>query len=597
MTTINRTSVDEERTLDQFRRWGYLAAHLDPLSVPTAELPPELQANGEVSALGRRIYCGTIGAEFMHIPNREQRRWIQEHMEADPEPPDRSWLLERIVAAELFEQVIQRHYPGTKRFSIEGLASLVPLLDTVLNESAELGAIEAVLGMAHRGRLNIMVHIIGTPAVDIFTEFEDVDPRSVLGGGDVKYHIGATGEYTTANGKRLQMRLVSGPSHLEAVDPVMMGRVRAKQYRIGEEGTKNILPVLIHGDAAFAGQGIATEALGLSSVAGFSVGGTIHIVANNLIGFTATPQELYSSQFSSDVAKRLSIPIFHVNSEDPEAVVRVAKLASEYRAMFSSDVVVDLVGFRRHGHSEIDDPTMTQPILYNRIKDHPTLFARYARAANIDATALVGQYRGRFEEAKSEAANRTKKARLSVLPPYWDGFFGGLYDPEFEVETAVAAENLEEVFRALTTIPEGFSIHPKVKRVIDRRAEMMKGKMAVDFGTAELLAYGTLLQKGIPVRLSGQDSKRGTFAQRHAMYKDVSNKEEYFPLAHVHSGQARFQVYNSILSEAAVLGFEYGYSRECPDGLVLWEAQFGDFANGAQVIIDQFISAAEDKWG
>ncbi len=597
MTTTFKTSVDEERTLDQFRRWGYLAAHLDPLSAPTTDLPPELQTNGEVSALGRRIYCGTIGAEFMLLPDRERRQWVQDHMEAEPEQPDRNWLLERIVAAELFEQVIQRHYPGTKRFSIEGLASLVPLLDTVLAVAAERGAIEAVLGMAHRGRLNIMVHIIGTPAVDIFTEFEDVDPRSVLGGGDVKYHIGATGEYTTANGKRLQMRLVSGPSHLEAVDSVMMGRVRAKQTRIGEEGTKNILPILIHGDAAFAGQGIASEALGLASVSGFSVGGTIHVVANNLIGFTATPQELYSSHFSSDVAKRLSIPIFHVNSEDPEAVVRVARLASEYRATFSSDVVVDLVGFRRHGHSEIDDPTMTQPILYDRIKDHPTLFARYAKATNIDATALVERQRERFEEAKAEATNRTKKARLSVLPQYWDGYFGGPYDPEFEVETAVAAENLEYVFRALTTIPQGFSIHPKVKRVIDRRAEMMKGKVAVDFGTAELLAYGTLLQSGIPVRLSGQDSKRGTFAQRHAMYKDIVNKEEYFPLAHVHTGQARFQVYNSILSEAAVLGFEYGYSRECPDGLVLWEAQFGDFANGAQVIIDQFISAAEDKWG
>ncbi len=595
MTTTYGITIDEERTLDAFRRWGYLAAQLDPLGSLVPETPPELEIENEFAALGRRIYCGTIGAEFMHISDQSRRRWVQEQMEINADRPDREWLLDRIVAAEMFEQVIQAHYPGTKRFSIEGLASLIPLLDTILNDAADRGSVEAVIGMSHRGRLNVMVHIIGTSPVDIFAEFEDVDPRSVLGGGDVKYHIGATGQYATRNGQHLQMRLVSGPSHLEAVDPVLMGRVRAKQTRIGDDGTRKILPILIHGDAAFAGQGIASEALGLASLEGFSVGGTVHIIANNLIGFTATPSELYSSRFSSDAAKRLAIPIFHVNSEDADAVVRVARMASEYRAAFSSDVLIDLVGFRRHGHSEIDDPTMTQPVLYDRIKDHPTLSALYARVVGVDPAQRLAEYKRRYESAKADAGSMKKKPRLSVLPEYWRGYVGGAYSESFEVVTSVQESELHAVLNVLTTLPDGFAVHPKVKRVIDRRVGMMNGIAPIDFGAAELVAFGTLLRNGIPVRMSGQDSQRGTFAQRHAVLKDIKTRERYNPLNRIRG--SGFEIYNSILSEAAVLGFEYGFSRERPDGLVLWEAQFGDFANGAQVILDQFISAAEDKWG
>ena len=597
MTTTFEIQVDNERTLDQFRRWGYLAAHLNPLRTDSSELPPELRTNGETSALGRRIYCGTIGAEFMHIPDQERRYWVQERMEGEPESPDRHWLLERVVAAETFEQVIQKHYPGTKRFSLEGLASLIPLLDAVVDDSANRGAIEAVIGMSHRGRLNVMVHIVGTAPVDIFAEFEDVDPRSVLGGGDVKYHIGATGQYITRKGQRVQMRLVSGPSHLEAVDPVLMGRVRAKQHRLGDGGQAKVLPVLIHGDAAFAGQGIASESLNLASLNGFSVGGTIHIIANNLIGFTATAQELYSGSFASDVAKRLAMPIFHVNSEDPEAVIRAARMASEYRATFESDVLIDLIGFRRHGHSEIDDPTMTQPVLYDRIKDHPTLATIFAKSTGTDPASLISDYTDRYESAKTEAGTMKKKPRLSMLPPYWQGYVGGPYSASYEAETSVGEAELQSVLDVLSTIPDTFSIHPKVKRVLDRRGEMMKGTTLIDFGTAELMAFGTLILNGVPIRVSGQDSRRGTFAQRHAVYKDIQTREEYVPLSHLDPDQPAFEIYNSMLSEAAVLGFEYGFSREFPDGLVLWEAQFGDFVNGAQVILDQFISAAEDKWG
>ena len=584
-------------TLDRYRRWGFLQAHLDPLGFLQPLSVSELGTDGQAAVEARRWYCGTLGAEFMHIPDPFRREWLQARIERPPAAYDRAQILDRLISAQTFEQILQRRYPGTKRYSLEGLVALIPLLDEILNVAAQQGVEEVVIGMSHRGRLNVMAHIIGTPPADIFAEFEDVDPRSVLGGGDVKYHIGATGFFTSRGGRKIQARIVSGPSHLEAVDPVLMGRVRAKQTRIGAEGLRKVLPILIHGDAALAGQGIAAEALNLANLNGFSVGGTIHIVANNLIGFTARPRETCSSRFSTDVVKRLPAPIFHVNAEDPEVVVRLGTIAAEYRATFGGDIVVDLIGYRRHGHSEIDDPTMTQPRLYEKIAHHPLLWEQYARSINAETGATVAIHTKRFEEAMDAARTMTKLPRLGVLPVYWKEFHGGPYQRSCDPDTHITRDEFTRLLALLSAVPEGFAIHPKVKRVLDRRARMAGGKERVDFGTAELVAFGSLLRSGIPVRLTGQDARRGTFAERHAVYIDVDTLGEYTPLAHCAPAQGRFEVYNSMLSEAAVLGFEYGYSRDYPETLVLWEAQFGDFANGAQVIIDQFITAGEDKWG
>ncbi len=596
-TAVADRSALKERIFDHFRRWGYLSAHLDPLGVQPPAAPDEIELDGEFAESARHYYCGSIGAEFMHIPVPERRLWIQEQMEAREAAPERALILEALVAAEVFEQELQKHYPGTKRFSLEGLAALIPLLQEILNNLAEHGAEEVLIGMSHRGRLNVMAQIVGTSPADIFAEFEDVDPRSVLGGGDVKYHLGATGYFTAANGRRIQVRLVSSPSHLEAVDPVALGRVRAKQVRAGETGMSKVVPILIHGDAAFAGQGIAAETLNLAGLDGYAVGGTIHIIANNLIGFTAVPGELHSSAFASDVAKRLPIPVLHVNGEDPDAVVHAGRMASAYRSKFSSDVVIDLVGFRRHGHSEIDDPTMTQPLLYARIAQHPPLWKLYAGKIDLHPEAMVESAHARYDRARSDAASIRKVPRLSALPEYWSGYTGGRYDPAYEVDTGVPVSIVADAARELCRIPAGFHAHPKVLRLIERRIAMAERKTPVDFGMAELLAFATLLREGISIRLSGQDSRRGTFGQRHAVLVDVVDEKEYFPLSRFHTNEARSEIRNSILSEAAVLGFEHGYSRERPDGLVLWEAQFGDFANGAQVIIDQFIAAGEDKWG
>jgi 2-oxoglutarate dehydrogenase E1 component len=497
----------------------------------------------------------------------------------------------------VFEQVLQSRYPGTKRFSLEGAIALLPLLDQALDTAGQLGAEQVVLAMSHRGRLNVMAFVVGKSPMDIFARFEDIDPRRVLGGGDVKYHLGATGDYQTAHGQTLHIHLVSNPSHLEAVDPVALGRARAKQTRLGEEGRRRVLPILLHGDAAFAGQGTAAETLNLATLRGFSVGGTVHVIVNNLIGFTANPEDLYASRFASDVARRLPIPIFHVNAEDPEAVVCVARLAVEYRYTFSSEVVVDLIGFRRHGHSEVDDPTVTQPVRYRKIAEIPALWESYARRIGVDPAGTVQKFRAKFEEDLKKARAIRKIPMLRELPAYWDAYSGGAYEAAFEVDTRIAAEELRQIGEALARVPGGFNIHPKAKRLLEQRLHMAHGERPVDFGMAEALAFGSLLRRGIPVRLSGQDSRRGTFNQRHAVLFDTQTEAEYTPLCHVQAVQARFEVYDSILSEAAVLGFEYGFSRDYPEALVLWEAQFGDFANGGQVMTDQFIAAGEDKWG
>ncbi|WP_252263882.1 2-oxoglutarate dehydrogenase E1 component [Paracidobacterium acidisoli] len=592
------TPSSRELIFDAFRRWGHLQAQLDPLGQYLLPAPvPELDLSGADAGDARRCYCGTIGAEFMHIPARERREWIQEHLESEPAKVDSAHILDLLTRADIFEQVIQSRYLGTKRFSLEGVTVLIPFLDELLNRSAELTADRCVMGMSHRGRLSVMVNTFGKSAADIFSRFEDVDPRSILGGGDVKYHVGATGDYPTRNGGRISLHLVSNPSHLEAVDPVAMGRAKARQDRYGADGMDRVLPVIIHGDAAFAGQGIWAETMNLGGIDGFSVGGGIHIIVNNLIGFTAEPDESNSSRYSSDLAKRLPVPIFHVNAEDPAAVVRIAALAAEYRYKFHTDVVVDLIGYRRHGHSEVDDPTITQPLRYARIKDHPALYEIYAKQTGLDVSARVKELQAEFSEAQKTATTMQKKAHLAQLPEYWKAYPGGPYRAEYEVETGLDKEAVDRLAQGLASFPEGFHIHPKIKKLLEQRAEMGHGKRPFDYGMAEAVAFASLVTAGTPVRLSGQDSQRGTFNQRHSVLIDIENERPWIPLNHLNENQATFSVYNSILSEAGVMGFEYGYSRDYPETLVLWEAQFGDFANGAQIVIDQFISAGEDKWG
>ncbi|HKI86721.1 MAG TPA: 2-oxoglutarate dehydrogenase E1 component [Thermoanaerobaculia bacterium] len=604
---------EREQAFNAFRRWGYLQADLDWLE----RLSPQAQADldelsGPAADEARGLYCGTLAVEFMHMPDRERRRWVAERMEGERNEVDSSWVLERLVRAETFEEVLQRRYIGNKRFSLEGVAALIPLLDTLVTRGAELGTKKALIGMSHRGRLNVMLHIVGTPAVDIFADFEEVDPRSVLGGGDVKYHLGATGTYHTDDDREVKVHLVSNPSHLEAVDSVLMGRARANQTRLREglpidgeaapsDGSveRQVLPILLHGDAAFAGQGIAAEALNLETINGFSIGGTIHVVVDNMIGFTAEPPALYSSRFATDVAKRLSIPIFHVNGEDPDAVVRAARMVIDYRNEFGSDVVLDLIGYRLHGHSEIDDPTITQPLLYAKIKERPPLWRAYAEAEDLDigaAEELQKRVKNELDEAKEKAEGLEKKPALHRLPKFWGPFSGGRYKPEYEVETGLSEEEIADLGERLTTVPEDFHIHPKVAKLLEQRAAMARGEHPIDYGMAEALAFGSLLIGQTPIRMSGQDSRRGTFNQRHAVWIDTEDASEYTPFTHLGNEQARFEIHDSMLSEAAVMGFEYGYSRDYPEALVIWEAQFGDFANGAQVILDQFVSAAEDKW-
>src|SRR5437763_7107773 len=589
--------TERERVFDTFRHWGYLEADLDPLGFLAPVPHPELQLDGEFAQEARNFYCSTVGVEFMHIPDPERRRWIQERLEAEPAPVDQERALDQLIRADLFELVLQQRYLGTKRFSLEGVTALIPLVDEILDGAGQYGAVELVMGMSHRGRLNVVAHIAKRAPEEVFAGFEDVDPRSVLGGGDVKYHMGATGEYTTRSGAKLHIHLVSNPSHLEAVDPVTVGRTRAKQDRAGEGGVKQFLPLLVHGDGAFAGQGVFAETLNLADIPGYTVGGTVHVIVNNLIGFTTTPRELHSSLFAAQLARRQDVPIFHVNAEDVDAVIRIARLALDYRYTFGSDVVVDLIGYRRHGHSEVDDPTITQPLIYKVIKEHPPLWEIYAEDNGMqDARSRAVGIKAELEAAQKRAGSIRKKPSLRQLPDYWDKYKGLRHKPQYEVETSVSSEELAQVTQRLTTFPASFHIHPKVGKLLEQRAEMGTGKRPVDYGMAEALAFGSLLKSGTPIRLSGQDSRRGTFNQRHSVLLDVENEQEYVPLEHISDGQARCQIYNSTLSEAGVLGFEYGYSRDYPETLVLWEAQFGDFANVAQAVIDQFIVSGEAKW-
>jgi 2-oxoglutarate dehydrogenase E1 component len=592
--------VSPEAVRDAFRRWGFLQADLDALGrLEPIEHPALSGSSGPEAERCRRVWCGPIGVELAHVHLADRVSWVAERMETEPRPPDRERLVRRLAEAEVFERFLHRRYVGSKRYSLEGCAALVPLLDEILDTSAGAGAELCLIGMGHRGRLNVMVHIANRPAEDLFAHYEDAEPRTVLGSGDVRYHLGATGDYTSASGRTLRIHLVSNPSHLEAVDPVMLGRARARQERAGAEGPRRVLPLLLHGDGAFAGQGIAAEALNFDGLDGFGVGGTVHVVVNNLIGFTTSPRALHGSRYATDVAKRLPIPILHVNGEDPEAVARVGRIAAEYRARFASDVVVDLIGYRRYGHSELDDPTTTHPLLYRRIAERPALWEAYAERVGMseaDRARLEAGIVERLTAARDEGARRKGTPSFRTLPDYWAPYRGGRYRRAEEIDTGVPAERLRTISERIATPPPGFTPHPKVAKLLDERREMGAGGRDVDWGMAEALAFGSLLLEGTRVRLAGEDSRRGTFNHRHAVLIDHATGREHLPLAALDPAQAPFAVYDTPLSEAAALGFEYGYSRDYPEALVCWEAQFGDFVNGAQVIIDQFVAASEDKW-
>jgi 2-oxoglutarate dehydrogenase E1 component len=592
----------EEKVRDDFRRWGYLQCELDPLGRIKPFKQRDLEsAPPALAEKWRQVYCGKIGVEFMHMPFAERCDWIAEKMEQPAEKADKKFILDRILSTEVFEKYIHTRYVGTKRFSLDGVAALIPLLDAVLEQAADNGVETAMMAMAHRGRLDVIYQIACATAANIFAAFEDVDPKSSLGRGDVKYHIGATGVYNTRTKKQLKIHLASNPSHLEAVDPVIMGRARARQVRLGNTDGSKVLPLLMHGDAAFAGQGIAAESLNFAELPGFFVGGTVHIIINNLIGFTATPEVLHSSRYCTDIAKRLAIPIFHVNADCPEEVYRVGKIAMEYRAKFKSDVVIDLVGYRRYGHNEGDDPTTTSPSTYDKIKGHPLLYQLYAAASGVseqEVTAMEQAVITGLKEEHEKGRAMTKRPSFYKLPDYWNQFVGGPYSRSYEVQTSVPQSNIDAVTATVTSYPADFNIHPKVKNLLEQRKLMGKGEKLIDWGMAEALAFGTLVMDGVPVRLTGQDSRRGTFSHRHSVlvdYKDESR--EHCPLQSLGAGKAKFEVLDSMLSEAAAVGFEYGYTRDFPEALVMWEAQFGDFVNGAQIIIDQFIAAGEDKWG
>ncbi|MFI9560531.1 multifunctional oxoglutarate decarboxylase/oxoglutarate dehydrogenase thiamine pyrophosphate-binding subunit/dihydrolipoyllysine-residue succinyltransferase subunit [Nonomuraea endophytica] len=615
-----------------YRVRGHLMAETDPLEYKQRKHPDlDIQSHGltlwdlerefatggfggrplmklrEILGVLRDSYCRTVGIEYMHIQSPEERSWIQARVEMAHASPDREEqlnILGRLNTAEAFETFLQTKFVGQKRFSLEGGESLIPLLDSVISDAADQDLDEVVIGMAHRGRLNVLANIVGKSYGQIFTEFEgNIDPRTAHGSGDVKYHLGASGTFTAPGGKTITASVVANPSHLEAVDPVLEGVVRAKQDLLerGEEGF-TVLPVLIHGDAAFAGQGVVAETLNLSQLRGYRTGGSIHIVVNNQVGFTTSPASSRSSVYATDVARMIQAPIFHVNGDDPEAVVRVGQLAYEYRQAFRKDVVIDLICYRRRGHNEGDNPAFTQPLMYDLIDAKRSTRKLYTEAligrGDItveEAESALRDYQAKLEQAFTEVREAAKQPRQDS---------GELRVPPTEVikwshtdtPTAITDETLKRIVDTQLNLPEGFTVHPRLSPVLQRRGQMVE-QDAIDWSMGEALAIGSLLIDGHPVRFVGQDTRRGTFTQRHAVLVDRMTGEDHTPLKAFNHGTTKFYVYDSLLSEFAALGFEYGYSVIRPDALVAWEAQFGDFVNGAQTIIDEFISSGEQKWG
>jgi 2-oxoglutarate dehydrogenase E1 component len=564
----------------------------------------------DIILLLRNTYCRSIGAQFMHIDQLEVRDWLQERMEGTQNRlaltrAEQLRILTRLTDAVIFEEFIQKKFVGAKRFSLEGGESLIPLLDLAVEHAGAQGVAEIVIGMAHRGRLNVLANIVGKSPRQIFREFEDLDAERYVGRGDVKYHQGYHGDWTTTTGRRVHLALCFNPSHLEFVNPVVLGRVRAKQDRLGDTQHERSLALLIHGDAAFAGEGIVQETLNLSELAGYRVGGTLHVLVNNQLGFTTTPEEGRSTTYATDVAKMLQSPVFHVNGEDPEAVAQVVRLALDFRRQFRRDVVIDMYCYRRYGHNETDEPSFTQPVLYRQIEARPSVRDGYLKrllelggVTRAEADEIAARRRAYLEQelASAASAGAAKSARASVLGRLWDQYVGGPDADVPEVDTGVPRARLAQLLEAQARVPDDFHLHPKLQRLMDHRRAMARGEKPLDWATAEALAWATLVTAGTRVRLSGQDSGRGTFSQRHAILYDYRDGRPYVPLQHLAPDQAPGDIWNSPLSEAGVLGFDYGYSIGCPDGLVMWEAQFGDFANAAQVYIDQFLAGAEDKW-
>lgn len=620
---IDKTARVQE-LINAFRVRGHLMADIDPLEYVQRSHPDlEIESHGltlwdldrdfitggiggsrmlplrKVLGILRDSYCRTVGLEYMHIQDPEQRRWIQEHVEQPyekPEHDEQMRILEKLNEAEAFETFLQTKYVGQKRFSLEGSESLIALLDAILQKAADHELDGVGIGMAHRGRLNVLTNIAGKTYGQVFREFEgNVDTGTVQGSGDVKYHLGTDGTYTCRNGRQIPVFLAANPSHLEAVNGVLQGIVRAKQD-LKPIGTFTTLPVLIHGDAAMAGQGVVYEGMQMSQLRGYRIGGTVHISVNNQIGFTTPPWESRTSVYATDVAKAIQAPIWHVNGDDPEAVVRVARLAVEFRQKFKKDVVIDLVSYRRRGHNEGDDPSMTQPMMYNLIEAKRSVRRLYTEA-------LVG--RGDISQEEFDAAQADFQRQLETAfdDTHGDKAEGASSTPAAAnvaersqpASTAVDISVIHRIGDAFNNIPEGFSVHPKLQQLLTKRGEMSR-EGGIDWGFGEILAFGSVLLEGMPVRLTGQDVRRGTFVQRHAVFHDRTNGQEWLPLTNLADNQGRFWIYDSLLSEYAVMAFEYGYSVERADALVLWEGQFGDFANGAQTVVDEFISAAEQKW-
>jgi len=614
-----------------YRTRGHLAAKLDPLELVTRrehlELKPktygftkadydrpiylggalglEFGTLRQVLGILKRTYAGHIGVEYMYISDPEQRTWIQDRIEAHEvgfTANSKKAILKKLIEAESFERFLDFKYTGTKRFGLDGGESMVPALEQIIKRGGQLGVSKIVIGMPHRGRLNVLANVMGKPYRAIFNEFRggSAHPDEVEGSGDVKYHLGASSD-REFDENRVHLSLTANPSHLEIVDPVVLGKVRAKQDQRKDDERKSVLPLLLHGDAAFAGQGVVAECLGLSGLRGHRTGGSLHFIVNNQIGFTTAPRFSRSSPYPSDVGKMIDAPIFHVNGDDPEAVVHVTKIAIEFRQRFGKPVVIDMFCYRRHGHNEADEPAFTQPLMYQRIAQHPGVVDVYANRlveegllSREEIDHMQADFRNFLEEELS-AGEAYRPNRADWLDGKWSGI-GHAEEGARRGVTGVDLDLLKEVGRKLTSIPKSFTPHKTIARIMAARRKMIDEGQGIDWATAEALAYGTLLVEGFPVRLSGQDSERGTFSQRHAVLMDQVNEQKYTPLKHVARDQARFEVINSMLSEEAVLGFEYGYSLAEPNALVLWEAQFGDFANGAQVVVDQFISSGERKW-
>jgi 2-oxoglutarate dehydrogenase E1 component len=587
---------------------GLTEADLDlPFSLATADGSETLSLRGIVEKL-RNTYCRSIGVQFMHIDDQAVREWLQFRMEETENrvrltPDEQRRVLRKLTDAEVFETFIHRKFLGAKRFSLEGGESLIPLLDVAIDAAAAHGVDDVVIGMAHRGRLNVLANVLGKSPRRIFEEFKDMDAERQRGGGDVKYHMGFSRDHATSDGGQIHLSLCFNPSHLEVVGPVVLGRVRAKQDRAGDRRRSRVLGIVIHGDAAFAGQGVVQEILNMSALPGYRTGGTLHVVVNNQIGFTTEPEESRSSRYATDIARTLETPIFHVNGEDPEAVVQAIRLAMDFRASFQRDVVVDMYCYRRHGHNEGDEPSFTQPVMYRWIEKQPPVREGYLRRLqemggiqDAEAETIVAESTSRLEKALEDASAGAPGAEEAEVTSIWAPYRGGPHDEALEVDTGVSPDVLARLLQAQAAVPAGFQPHPKLGKLLEQRVEMAAGARPLDWAAAESLAFATLLSEGTPVRLSGQDAQRGTFTHRHAVLHDVENGATHVPLAHVAERQARFEVWNSPLSETGVLGFDWGYSLDTPEALAIWEAQFGDFVNVAQVVIDQFLCSAEQKW-